>query len=836
MKSVFVTRREGSNRVKAVLLKLSLRMLKHVISSWTLLLAFSSSAAIVSPPPYEINDRHGVNMATGQVSPSLTDLVMGGNLGLSHTISTYTSNFVNWDDEVGAGAIRQGFQDSLTVRVSEPSWNPGLDIHNKVIKIISEGSTAEFYYSPDRKKYTPKTDSRYILVSADIPANTTIAQSPYHQSIVDFSNSIGGFSGLIMTKPDGTVVYIANRRLNSTSSSSSSSSSSAPVTTSLYSNQGINITINSSLPNQTGNFTISWTGAGHHSYLKLIGSGTDVTQAEGSSSGSYVATGMTPRILYYYLVACPNPSPDGCTAHPLNTVQVDRTDVVWSTDISYVQKPNGLLIARRDASTYSGITSSANTNTGFQFKYLYQYSTINLPSQPKLPSSGAEGWAASMPKYIIAINNAVDSCTIDRNDYTRNAGKSKDDVIKDACPNLTKKWPVVTYNWPDGMPLAMFATTNSFTVTDPEENVTEYVHTPVDTKEYPDSFYRNAVRLTQIKKNNKVVMNYKYETHDYTPNVCYINLNGASSCAPNPGAAARLTKSWVGNAGDDEISYAIGVQGDHGSSSNESHDGYKRISNVNSNQFGITQAAAWDKTVSFDGYTSNRVTSVYNAVGGVKTSMGYESTIPIDPPADPSISDTAKSQNISSLTETYDGQTIRVTTAGGYAKCTLLNYKVCNQATTITDNNGNVTDYAYDPLTGQPSMVTLPADNKGVRSQTRYKYTPYYAYYKQNGATTVTKAATPVYLLSRESKCHTAVANVTPESTAAAGCTNDSEVITEYDYGPQTGVANNLLLRGITVKATTAHGSETHRTCYSYDDFGNRIGQTTPNARLVSCP
>ena len=54
---------------------------------------------------------------------------------------------------------------------------------------------------------------------------------------------------------------------------------------------------------------------------------------------------------------------------------------------------------------------------------------------------------------------------------------------------------------------------------------------------------------------------------------------------------------------------------------------------------------------------------------------------------------------------------------------------------------------------------------------------------------------------------------------------------TTYDYGPTSG-ANNLFLRGMSV---TADGV-THRTCYAYDIYGNRVGETFPRAGLSSCP
>ncbi|NCP12216.1 MAG: hypothetical protein GW859_09770, partial [Sphingomonadales bacterium] len=57
------------------------------------------------------------------------------------------------------------------------------------------------------------------------------------------------------------------------------------------------------------------------------------------------------------------------------------------------------------------------------------------------------------------------------------------------------------------------------------------------------------------------------------------------------------------------------------------------------------------------------------------------------------------------------------------------------------------------------------------------------------------------------------------------------EVVTDYDYGPNSG-PNNLWLRGV---AVTADGT-TLRTCYGYDANGRKISETQPNANLGSCP
>jgi hypothetical protein len=58
---------------------------------------FVSSGSVLanqlSPAPYKTMDNNQVNMASGHVSPTLTDISIGGAMGLTHTISTTAGNF-----------------------------------------------------------------------------------------------------------------------------------------------------------------------------------------------------------------------------------------------------------------------------------------------------------------------------------------------------------------------------------------------------------------------------------------------------------------------------------------------------------------------------------------------------------------------------------------------------------------------------------------------------------------------------------------------------------------------------------------------------------------------
>jgi hypothetical protein len=149
--------------------------------------------------------------------------------------------------------------------------------------------------------------------------------------------------------------------------------------------------------------------------------------------------------------------------------------------------------------------------------------------------------------------------------------------------------------------------------------------------------------------------------------------------------------------------------------------------------------------------------------------------------------------------------------------------KRCDKPIAAIDARGNQTDMVYDAQHGGVLTETAPAVN-GIRAQTRYSYTQRYAWVKTSTGTFV-QVATPVWLLASKSYCKAGAA-------LGAGCaTAGDEVITTYDYGPNSG-PNNLLLRGMVVDSTGL----ALRTCYSYDGQGNKISETKPRAGLASCP
>ncbi len=174
------------------------------------------------------------------------------------------------------------------------------------------------------------------------------------------------------------------------------------------------------------------------------------------------------------------------------------------------------------------------------------------------------------------------------------------------------------------------------------------------------------------------------------------------------------------------------------------------------------------------------------------------------------------------LAKTNSGLAEIVIKAGYSLDC--ANRKTCNKPDYIIDAIGNTTNYTYAPEHGGVLTETGPAVN-GFRPQKRYVYAQRSAWLK-NAVSGYSAAASPVWLLVQEAFCKTGAAS--GNGCAIAG----DEAVTTYDYGPDSG-PNNLLLRGIITDA--GPGGLNLRTCYAYDQAGNRISETSPKAGLSSC-
>lgn len=447
-----------------------------------------------------------------------------------------------------------------------------------------------------------------------------------------------------------------------------------------------------------------------------------------------------------------------------------------------IQYPNGFTI------DVDYNAKRVTTNTGFALKYIYEYDPADANLDPskstirydyQLPTVNPEAWAVANPKYIQAINTSVESC------------------LTSTC---TKIWPKAEFEWPAGMPRAIFLGDSTFRVTDAAGGVTEYYFRSFDLAyngtilaEGYTPYQRFSPRLIGIKPAGSTGKVYQYEYKNLFIN----NANENTSWYLLSSEAGQVTKATRYN----QIStYQIGQSFQHGDIENMG-GGYIRRVRPKLDQYpgAINKVETRDVEIHYElshrNFPTRYLTSL-REVGLVET-FGYDVRGNMD------------SHTKGDVTVTAEYPT----------SCNANNFKYCNSPTWTRDGKGNQTDYVYHADSGQVEKVTYPANKNGIRAETRYTYEQKYAnYYNVSGVKA--QASIPIWLKTEESYCI--------NSSASAGeCSDNDEVITRYEYEH-----DNLFLTGMTV--TDPQGN-TLRTCYQYDDYGNRIGETQPRADLASC-
>jgi hypothetical protein len=221
---------------------------------------------------------------------------------------------------------------------------------------------------------------------------------------------------------------------------------------------------------------------------------------------------------------------------------------------------------------------------------------------------------------------------------------------------------------------------------------------------------------------------------------------------------------------------------------------------------------------------------------GRKTRFGYLSNVgptrwavKVYYPEGDSFSTTLDSRyNVVSLVRLpKPGSSLSAISRNAVYPATCSNVMTCNRPDSITTGKNDATDYSYEPAHGGTKSETLPPDTNGLRAQVRHTYVQRNAWILSD-VSGYEKVVTPVWLIASESKCRTSNPTAVPASPCAAGPSD--EVVTTYDYGPDTG-PSNLMLRGVTI---TANGVSL-RTCSRYDTQGRKIAETTPNANFPEC-
>ncbi|WP_165189861.1 RHS repeat domain-containing protein [Caulobacter soli] len=215
------------------------------------------------------------------------------------------------------------------------------------------------------------------------------------------------------------------------------------------------------------------------------------------------------------------------------------------------------------------------------------------------------------------------------------------------------------------------------------------------------------------------------------------------------------------------------------------------------NKILLSDTDALNRTTTYTYDTYNRVTQITNPEGDA-TQYAYDGR--------------GNVYQVTRIPKPNSGLSATTITAGYDGGCD--NPKICNKPLWTRDALGHQTDYTYDPNHGGVLTVTAPAAANGVRPQTRYSYTPLYAWYKDaSGA--VVQSATPVYKLTGTSICNT---------TASCIGTAD-ETRTTITYGGQ-GAPHSLLPVSTTVAA--GDGSLSATTTVAYDAVGNQVSVDGP--------
>jgi hypothetical protein len=235
-------------------------------------------------------------------------------------------------------------------------------------------------------------------------------------------------------------------------------------------------------------------------------------------------------------------------------------------------------------------------------------------------------------------------------------------------------------------------------------------------------------------------------------------------------------------------------------------EGYQAIDYVNSqhtNTGGPTTVRAWDKDVELEAARRYTMKKVTNHLGGTEVTFGYDLR-----------------DNLTFRHQNKIGESATLSEQAYYPlDCDIpsINPKTCNKPLWTKDAMGKQTDYTYHFESGQVATVTLPANEHNIRPQTRYSYTQKAAKYKIN-SDVKTNSPDKIWLLRTKKSCINSNYNGT-------ACEKNDQVTTTYDYS-----SSNLLLESKQVSGKVDNILTTLRTCYRYDIYSNKIGETKPKA------
>lgn len=470
--------------------------------------------------------------------------------------------------------------------------------------------------------------------------------------------------------------------------------------------------------------------------------------------------------------------------------------------LSKIRYPNGyeLEFYQEHTRTIRNVTS----NTGYQIKYNYRKFDSNVSmmatTAPDIPEQNMGNWTAMNPSSFVAVNNAYDYCDKDEDKICVSAGTTCPTMYwGQTCSVLTKKWPTAKLEWPLGMPRIMYLGDDTkFKIIDSSQRATEFtvVRQMVARGQHggPTSYYSYVPRIKSIVDAGSEAVT---KTFNY-------NVPSDRGSFPEEGYLSTIT----GILGDELYNPGYQVTENPGSFGRHSS---KIIVSMRNDLFGAMKSVTnQDGSIEFDENYANRV-SVYRPNNGPTEHYFYDSRGNVN-----KVVYNQGESNSTFIEAEYPSD----------VECALVAFAfTCNQARWVSDAKGQKTYYVYHQQSGQIESITLPANQSGLKATTHYEYKQYSvdSYYNRDG---VQVAGTPIWLLDKQRTCANSTFN-----TQTKTCALNDIIETKYVYE-----TNNLKLIGVEVTAKNALGAlETQRTCYTYDIYGNKIGETLPNANLSSC-
>jgi hypothetical protein len=500
----------------------------------------------------------------------------------------------------------------------------------------------------------------------------------------------------------------------------------------------------------------------------------------------------------------------GDARHTL-VLSADKTFYTWTTPdgteskysisgmrLVEVTYPNGF----KNRVDFLGVT----TNTGFMLKY--RLNTQQL---------------SGTPDQIVAINRANQYCAVDATSCS-NAG----------WPTATFTWPVGTPSnfWTPGLPLSSYLIklATPAGVTDIQYQPENLCITDLGTEDaycggHQTGWGKWSSRLRSIKTPESTIPNYQYTYKNTGAFHVYYGGIGGYWVSARVGQVVTATL----NGTDQNFYGGPSVNNPGASTRYSSRNGVSEIS-VESAQYDLNVInKVTTKSGGFYVYHKDlrNLVEFFTPIQGLGPKQHYYYGGPRGNLN--KIAAVDASGNETTLQEVLEFESDEVSCSRP---------KTCNKPKKIQDARGNITEYKYDSegRFGNPIKITGPANKNNVRPTTIYNYEPLYAYYKKDGDF-ISQDPDPIWMLTSEFTCQTTAVN--GNDTGCVGGESDM-VKTIYSYGTQsTAQPNNLLLtrKKVTAAQSFNNVSQITSKCtwFEYDKYGNKIGETEPNANLPQC-